>query len=117
MDSILISSGLSLLALTGGMFLLAKSNKDMLSMFFKLVAYFIIIVSFLNLACTALHGVMRIYGKHYFYNRMRDHEKFREGPIGHHYDDYYMGRYDRRNDWREDRNGYSWERDTTDRMR
>ena len=47
-----------LLALTGGMFLLAKSNKDNLGIFYKIVSWFVIVAAMLALVCCTLHCVM-----------------------------------------------------------
>lgn len=43
-----------LLALTGGMFLLAKTKKDNLGTFFNVVSWFIIVLSFLVLICCGI---------------------------------------------------------------
>ena len=55
---ILVSISLALIALLGGMFLLAKTQKDNLNLFFKVVAYFIIVVSFLSIGCIVLRGAV-----------------------------------------------------------
>ena len=70
---LLESVSLAFIALAGGMSLLAKANKDNLRSFFRFVAYFIIIGSFLTLLCTIFHGTMRFYGKPYFYKKMIQH--------------------------------------------
>ena len=44
-----------LLSLTGGMFLLAKTRKEALGLFYKLVAWFIIVLSFGLICCCTLH--------------------------------------------------------------
>ncbi len=46
---ILIAASMSLLVIIAGMFLLAKTQKENLSNFFKYVSYFVILVGFLNL--------------------------------------------------------------------
>ncbi len=46
---ILIASSISLLVIIAGMFLLAKTQKENLSNFFKYVSYFVILAGFLNL--------------------------------------------------------------------
>jgi len=60
---ILIASSFSLLVIVAGMFLLAKTQKDNLSNFFKYVSYFVILVGFLNLfggtACMLIHKCMK----------------------------------------------------------
>jgi len=73
---IFISISLTILALTGGMFLLAKSNKDNLGIFFKIIAYFIIIASFLNLAGSTIHCAMKFYHKEYLNNEIRMRDNF-----------------------------------------
>jgi hypothetical protein len=60
----LISFSLALVALAAGMFLLAQTMKDNLNLFFKVVAYFIIVASFLGMACIGIHGAVRMYSKH-----------------------------------------------------
>ena len=72
----MFSIALTLIALTGGMFLLAKTHKDNLGVFFKIIAYFIIIASFLNLICTAAHNAFKYYGKARFGHEMMMHKKF-----------------------------------------
>jgi Spy/CpxP family protein refolding chaperone len=52
---ILISVSLALLAVTAGMFLLAKTRKESLGIFFKAISYFIIIAGFL-IICLGLIG-------------------------------------------------------------
>jgi ABC-type nickel/cobalt efflux system permease component RcnA len=78
MNSSLISASISLMVITGGMFLLAKAKIEMLGKFFKVIAYFIIIVGFLNLGTTFLHCVMRSYGNYHFYSKMNRYEQFKE---------------------------------------
>ena len=46
---ILIAASMSLLVIIAGMFLLAKTQKENLSNFFKYVSYFVILIGFLNL--------------------------------------------------------------------
>lgn len=89
MDEILISVGLSLIALTGGMFLLAKINKDSLGMIYTIVAYFIIIASFINLACTGLLCVGKMYGK--MYGKAQHHELMMYKKHKKGYKDYHHG--------------------------
>jgi len=78
METTLISTALTLLSLSAGMFLLAKTNRDVLGKFFKIISVFIIIASFLNLGGTALHCAMRVYMHHYHYEMM--HERDGMGP-------------------------------------
>jgi len=73
---VLIPIALTLIAITAGMFLLAKTNKDNLGILFKIVAYFIIISGFLNLACSAMMCMMGFYGKHHFNGEMKMHNKW-----------------------------------------
>jgi hypothetical protein len=61
---ILVSFSLALVALAAGMFLLAQSMKDNLNIFFKVVSYFIIVASFLSMACIGIHGAVRMYSMH-----------------------------------------------------
>jgi ABC-type lipoprotein release transport system permease subunit len=51
---------LALLALTAGMFLLAKTRKENLGKFFKAISYFIIIASFLIMCLTLIGGFTRM---------------------------------------------------------
>jgi hypothetical protein len=51
---------LLLLSLTAGMFLLYKTQKENLNAFFKVVSWFIIIVSFVSMICSAMHCMMRM---------------------------------------------------------
>lgn len=81
---IFVSTALSLMALAGGMILLAKANKDNLGLFFRIIAYFIIIAGFLILACIAFYGTMKFYGKSHFHKMMK-YEKFREEDMGFHH--------------------------------
>lgn len=46
-----ICIALVLMALTGGMFLLAKTNKDNLGAFFKVISWAVIVISILALVC------------------------------------------------------------------
>ena len=54
-----IAMALLLLSLTGGMFLLYKTQKENLNAFFKVVAWFIIVVSFCSMICCAMRCIMR----------------------------------------------------------
>jgi hypothetical protein len=91
LNNMMFSIALALLALTGGMFLLAKTKKDNLGLSFKIISYFIIIASFLNLACTAAHGAMKFYGRSYCNHEMMMHEKFMKDDMGSYH--HGMGRY------------------------
>jgi hypothetical protein len=90
-STILISVGVTLLALTGGTFLLAKINKDNLGIMYKLVAWFVILASVISLACSALHCVMKFYGKDIHYEMMKEkhekkmHKKFMKEGMCHQY--------------------------------
>src|ERR1700739_59307 len=94
---IFTSISLIILALTGGMFLLAKTNKDNLSLFFRIISYFIIIGSFLSLVCLTIHCSMRFYGRESLYNEIRMHEKFMDNHARFYR---YMNDDDDRHDWR-----------------
>lgn len=72
--AISISVGITLLALTGAMFLLAKTNKDGLGTMFKAVAWIIIVSCFINLGCTALYGLIKFSGRH-ARHEMKMHKK------------------------------------------
>ena len=54
----LASIGLLLIALVGGMFLLAKSDKDTLGIFYKVVAWFVIVLATLCLLCCGMRCAM-----------------------------------------------------------
>jgi hypothetical protein len=69
-----ISIGITLLALTGGMFLLAKVKNDALGTLFKVAAWTIIICCVINLGCTVLRGFMKFSGMH-ARHEMKMHEK------------------------------------------
>jgi hypothetical protein len=79
-----IAIGLSLIALTGGAFLLAKTKKDLLSSFYKGIAYFVIIAGFLNILSAGLHGTMKFYGMKHSY-KMRMHEGYMKDQGFHHH--------------------------------
>jgi hypothetical protein len=61
---ILISVSLTLIALTGGTFLLAKAKKDGLGIYYKFMAWFVIIASILTLLCCGMMAMAHMYGKH-----------------------------------------------------
>lgn len=68
---ILVASSLSLLAIVAGMFLYAKTIKEQLNRFFKIVSLFIIIVGFLNLfAGSAFFMMKKIYTFGAYYHNM-----------------------------------------------
>lgn len=70
---ILIASSLSLLAIVAGMFLYAKTIKEELNQFFKIVSLFIIIVGFLNLfAGSAFFMMKKIYMVGAYYHNTGD---------------------------------------------
>lgn len=74
MQMILIASSLSLLAIVAGMFLYAKTIKEELNRFFKIVSLFIIIVGFLNLfAGSAFFMMKKIYTFGAYYHNMGNH--------------------------------------------
>jgi hypothetical protein len=79
MHTLLISISVSLIALAGGMFLLEKTNKDNLGLFFKVIAYLIIILSLLILACTAIKGSMNHCGKSH--RHLMGYEEFMDDHI------------------------------------
>ena len=76
---ILIAASFSLLVIVAGMFLLAKTQKDNLSNFFRYVAWFVIIVGFLNFfggsAIMVVHAGMQHMKEHY----MMMHKKGKHG--------------------------------------
>src|SRR4051812_43753689 len=84
MHTPLLSVSLCLISLASGMFLLGKTNKDNLSLFFRVISYFIIVVSFLTLACTAMQGAMHAYGRAHCH-RMK-YERSMGGQMGGMYD-------------------------------
>ncbi len=53
-----IALALLLLSLTGGMFLLYKTQKENLNAFFKVVAWFVIVVSFCSMICCTMRCIM-----------------------------------------------------------
>jgi|GEM_PF-5202160 len=57
---IFIPISVALLALTSGMLLLAKTRKENLGKFFKVISYFIIISSFLIMGLTIIGGFTRM---------------------------------------------------------
>jgi len=69
----LISIALALLSLTGGMLLLAKTNKDALNVFFRIVSWFIIVSSFLTMVCAGMQCLMKMYTKSFHYEMMMHH--------------------------------------------
>lgn len=117
---IFTSISLTILALTGGMFLLAKTNKDNLGLFFKIIAYFIIITSFFNLAGSTIHCAMKFYHKEYLCNEIRMRENF----INHMRFQYDMNedgfgdwkRNHDENDWNQRRERFDcyWKKETSD---
>ena len=54
-----IAIALLLLSLTGGMFLLDKTRKESLGAFFKIVAWFIIVVSICSMMCCSMLCMLR----------------------------------------------------------
>lgn len=53
-----IGIALLLISLTAGMWLLYKTQKENLNTFFKVVAWFVIVVSFLTMICCGVRGMM-----------------------------------------------------------
>ncbi len=53
-----ISIAVLLLSLTGGTFLLAKANKEELGIYYKVVAWFVIIFSILLILCSSIRGII-----------------------------------------------------------
>ena len=105
-----IPISLALLALSAGMFLLAKTNKEDLGKSFKVISYFIIICSFLVMALTVVCGFTRM-----ILHKARGHKherRFHPGmyrmhrPFFHHGGGY--GRMERWND-EEDGRGPEYE--------
>ena len=58
------SISLALLVIVAGMFLLAKTSKDNLGKFFKIVSYFVIISGFLVIFCSITYGIVRMKMRH-----------------------------------------------------
>lgn len=56
---LLIALGLALLAIVGGMFLLARTQKENLGILFRYVSYFVIIMGFLSILGIGVKGIMR----------------------------------------------------------
>lgn len=82
-----VSAGVTLIALAGGVFLLAKIMKDNLGIFYRILAWFIIIACFLNFACMAVFCAVKFWGRHYYMNHeMIMHEKFMKDGMMHGYD-------------------------------
>lgn len=73
---IVVASSLSLLAIVAGMLLYAKTIKDNLNLFFKIVACFIIVMGFLNLFLGSALIVMKEMYMH--------HQKMEMGSYEHH---------------------------------
>jgi hypothetical protein len=71
-----IASGVALLALAAGVFLLAKATRDNLGPIYKIVAWFIIIASIVNAGFNAMNCMFKFYHKHMMMgHEMRmDHE-------------------------------------------
>ncbi len=70
---IVVASSLSLLAIVAGMFLYAKTIKDNLNLFYKIVASFIIIIGFLNLFVgSAAIMVEKVYKAKMHHNKMEN---------------------------------------------
>lgn len=88
--AISISVGITLIALTGAMFLLAKTQKDSLGTMFKAAAWIIIVSCVINLGFTALHGLMKFSGRHSrhemkMHKKMeKKHKKWLKGNINYH---------------------------------
>lgn len=80
-----IPIGITLLALAGGTFLLAKTTKYELGLLFKILAYFIIIASFLNFVCIGIQCAMQYCHTQHSHHEMKMHEKYMEdGMMFHH---------------------------------
>lgn len=79
----IVAVPLTLLVITGGMFLLAKTQKENLGNLFKYVSYFIIIAGFLALACTVARGVKRkIMGRQHMERCMPMQMNCMQGGMG-----------------------------------
>lgn len=90
---------LALLALSAGMFLLAKTNKEDLGKFFKVISFFIIICSFLVMGLTIVRGYTKMIlhqtkmQEGMFYPEHRMHREFFHHSRGN------EGSYERMNRW------------------
>ena len=58
MENILISIAVLLLSLTAGTFLLYKTKKEELGVFFKVVSWFVIVFSILLIFCSLIHCIV-----------------------------------------------------------
>jgi hypothetical protein len=82
-----VSAGVTLIALAGGLFLLAKTMKDNLGLLYKILAWFIIVACFLNFISMSVFCAARFWSKHYMMNKeMMMHERFmmKDGMERHH---------------------------------
>jgi len=75
--TIIISVGVSLVALAAGAFLLAKANRENYGLWYKIIAWFIIVASFLNMGCAAMHSAMKFYGRHYMHHEKKMYKKMK----------------------------------------
>src|SRR5260221_10294914 len=78
-----ISISITLFALLGGMYLLAKTKKEMLGKFFTWISYLIIVVSLLVLICQCTRGVMRMVYHNRGYYESENCCMMREGGMWH----------------------------------
>jgi len=58
MEQYLIGIAVLLLSATAGAFLLAKTKKEELGIFYKVIAWFVIVFSLLMIFCSALHCIV-----------------------------------------------------------
>lgn len=75
--AIIISIGVSLVALAAGAFLLARASRENFGLWYKIIAWFIIVASFLNLGCAAMHSAMKFYGRHYMHHEKKMYKKMK----------------------------------------
>ena len=74
-----IAIALLLMSLTAGTWFLYKTQKENLSVFFKFVAWFVIVASFLAMICCAMCCAMRCCMRH---NECREMERCEMGGMG-----------------------------------
>jgi hypothetical protein len=80
-----IASGVSLLALAAGVFLLAQATRDNLGLIYKIVAWFIIAGSIVNAGSNAMNCMFKFYHRHMMGHEMKmDHEMEMNKMFMHH---------------------------------
>jgi hypothetical protein len=79
-----IASGVSLLALAAGTFLLVKVTRDNLGPIYKIVAWIIIVGSIVNAGFNAMNCMFRFYHKHMMGHEMRMDQEMKGQMFMHH---------------------------------